>query len=290
MSSPSSMLEHVEPGEVTDSLAAYYLPAEEQAVVENGIASWHCHASNFVVVFSRLAAGQRLEVTGNEDEYFMIVANGGCPATVTAGDEQAHIAEDSVAIVPPGDSVVEATGDGYLWRVFSRDSHVYAERAAGALPVNGGAAVAPLVPWPEPVDGYRLRTYRIADHPNPATPTRIFRSRNLMVNLIPKREVLRPASKLTPHSHDDFEQASIVSVGEWVHHIRRPWGVDSTQWAADEHVRVPSPSVSVIRAQDVHTSQNVTEHAQIIDVFGPPRLDFSRKGLVINADEYPMPE
>lgn len=272
------------------SLAAYYLPDEEKGVVENGILSWHCHATNFVVIFSRLTAGQRLEVTGNADEYFVIVANGGCPATVTAGGEKAEIGEDSVAIVPPGDSVVEATGDGYLWRVFSRDSHVYAEQAANALPVNGDAPVAPLVPWPEPVGGYKLRTYRTADHPNPATPARIFRSRNLMVNLIRKRDVLRPPSNLTPHSHDDFEQASIVSVGEWVHHIRRPWGVDSTRWAEDEHVRVPSPSVSVIRTQDVHTSQNLTPEAQIIDVFGPPRLDFSRKGLVINADEYPMPE
>jgi hypothetical protein len=290
MSSPSSTLDHVEPGELTDSLAAYYLPNDERAVLENGIPNWHCHASNFVVVFSRLTAGQRLEVTGNEDEYFVIVANGGCPATVTAGGEKAEIGEDSVAIVPPGDSVVEAAGDGYLWRVFSRDSHVYAEQVANALPVNSDAPVAALVPWPEPVGGYKLRTYRTADHPNPATPARIFRSRNLMVNLIRKRDVLRPPANLTPHSHDDFEQASIVSVGEWVHHIRRPWGVDSTRWAADEHVRVPSPSVSVIRTQDVHTSQNLTPEAQIIDVFGPPRLDFSRKGLVINADEYPMPE
>jgi len=278
MSSPSS------------TLAAYYLPDEAEAVVENGVTSWHCHASNFVVVFSRLDAGQRLAVTGNDDEYVVVVANGGCPVRITAGDEQAEIAEDSLAIVPPGDSVVEATGGGLIWRVFSRDSHVYAERAANALPVNGGAPVAPLEPWPAPVGGYKLRTYRIADHPNPATPARIFRSRKLMVNLLPKREVLRPPSNLTPHSHDDFEQASIVSVGEWVHHIRRPWGVDSTRWADDEHVRVLSPSVSVIRAQDVHTSQNLTEHAQIIDVFGPPRLDFSRKGWVINADEYPMPE
>jgi len=273
-----------------ESLAAYYLPDDAKAVVENGVTSWHCHASNFVVIFSRLVAGQRLEVSGNDDEYIVVVANGGCPIRVTAGGERAELAEDSLAIVPPGDSVVEATGDGYLWRVFSRDSHVYAERAASALPVNGGAPVAPPVAWPEPVGGYKLRTYRIADHPNPSTVARLFRSRKLMVNLFHKREVLRPPSSLTPHSHDDFEQASIVSVGEWVHHVRRPWGVDSTQWAADEHVRVPSPSVSVIRAQDVHTSQNLTEQAQIIDVFCPPRLDFSHKGWVINADEYPMPE
>ena len=41
----------------------------------------------------------------------------------------------------------------------------------------------------------------------------------------------------------------------------------------------------------IHTSQSVNEMQHwLIDVFAPPRLDFSsRPGWVRNADDYPMP-
>jgi hypothetical protein len=40
----------------------------------------------------------------------------------------------------------------------------------------------------------------------------------------------------------------------------------------------------------VHTSRNIGGPGWLIDVFAPPRVDFSTKpGLVCNADEYPMP-
>ena len=41
----------------------------------------------------------------------------------------------------------------------------------------------------------------------------------------------------------------------------------------------------------IHTSQGIAgEGMRLIDVFAPPRVDFSRQdGWVLNADEYPMP-
>ncbi len=41
----------------------------------------------------------------------------------------------------------------------------------------------------------------------------------------------------------------------------------------------------------VHTSQGVAgEGMRLVDVFSPPRVDFSlRPGVVRNAEDYPMP-
>ena len=62
-------------------------------------------------------------------------------------------------------------------------------------------------------------------------------------------------------------------------------------WRPDEHLEIGSPSVTMIPPKVVHTSRNVGDtRSWLIDIFAPPRVDFSRKpGLVLNADEYPTP-
>ena len=76
-----------------------------------------------------------------------------------------------------------------------------------------------------------------------------------------------------------------------MHHIRVPWTPDSSTWRDDEHQRCEAPAIVVIPPPLVHTSQSVDEmHHWLIDLFAPPRRDFSeRPGWVLNADEYPMP-
>jgi hypothetical protein len=62
-------------------------------------------------------------------------------------------------------------------------------------------------------------------------------------------------------------------------------------WREDDHQLCASPAVAIIPPPAVHTSQyvNDTRH-QLVDVFGPPRRDFSdRPGWVLNHDDYPMP-
>ncbi|MNY82501.1 hypothetical protein D3C86_2246420 [compost metagenome] len=52
-----------------------------------------------------------------------------------------------------------------------------------------------------------------------------------------------------------------------------------------------SPSMTVIPAQVIHTSEAVGANTNfLIDVFCPPRHDFSQQaGWVLNSDEYPEP-
>src|ERR1041384_4140087 len=97
----------------------------------------------------------------------------------------------------------------------------------------------------------------------------------------------RHPSKLSPHSHVDFEQCSLVLHREYVHHIRFPWTPNLAAWLDDDHTRIGSPSVAVIPPASIHTSQATgAEWNQLIDIFSPPRIDFSKEpGWVLNADD-----
>jgi hypothetical protein len=112
-----------------------------------------------------------------------------------------------------------------------------------------------------------------------------------MVNYTEPRPGPRDVTRMSPHVHDDFEQASLVLDGSFVHHIRWPWGTNMRHWKPDEHEICAGPSLTVIPPLTVHTSQQVgTGINQLVDIFAPPRLDFSSMdGWVLNASDYPMP-
>jgi quercetin dioxygenase-like cupin family protein len=212
------------------------------------------------------------------------------PVTVTARDEVARVAEEAFVVVPPGDSEVRADADGVLIRLFSTRAD---DLRAAALNAQAYAEpdmrAAPLEPWPDPVGGFRLRVYRLADTPiAEGRFGRIFRTTNLMVNFLAEEPEPRNPRKLSPHHHDDFEQISLAVKGRFMHHIRYPWGPDSAQWRPDESREIATPSICVIPPPTVHTTQGVGPHQQLIDIFSPPRVDFSASGWVLNADDYPQ--
>ena len=265
-----------------------------QKVDADGTRHWITRAANFVTVISETPAGTVL-ARNNPDEYLVLLPPG-TEAVAEAGGTRIETKGDSLIIAPPGESQIRLRTSGTVVRVFSNKAEDLTAAAVNAATYADGAPeVAPLTPWPDPAGGFRLHHYDLSNiaSPDPGPlKMRVFRSTNLMINIFMPWVTRRDEKKLSPHSHDDFEQISIGLKGAFAHHLRYPWSPDKTSWREDEHERYDnSPSVLVIPARVIHTSQDVGQGTTwLVDVFGPPRMDFSSKpSFVLNASEYPMP-
>jgi len=266
-----------------------FLTLEPSEIGEHGSRTWNARSANAVLSYTQAKAGDVFRRTHQPDEYAVLMYSESAPVRIRAGGEEADVDEAAFAVVPPGDSVIEILDDGVLIRLFSTEADDLREGALNAAAyAEPDERVAPLEPWPDPVGGFQLRVYRLADSPlSEDRFGRIFRTTNMMVNFVPEEEGPRDARKLSPHFHDDFEQISLAVQGRFMHHIRYPWGPDSTQWRDDENREIGTPSICIIPPPTVHTTQGRGDHQQLIDIFSPPREDFSASGWVLNADDYP---
>ena len=161
----------------------------EQApdVVEaDGTRSWVTRARNFAVVVSQTKPGTVLERNDNPDESMLVLAPG-VGATIEAGTDRADSVGDSLTILPPGGSRMTVRTGGTVARIFSdRATDVMAVANNRATYADGAPEVAPIKAWPDPVGGFRLRHYPLAqyDSPDPSPlKMRVFRSTNLMINI-----------------------------------------------------------------------------------------------------------
>jgi hypothetical protein len=263
--------------------AAQYFDLRETAIVR---------AQNVILAHTEARAGDDLD-NGTLEGELAIVVTGASPAfTVLTDDGATKIDEPGLVVVPSGTSRLSVHGDGPLVRLIEATEPAWRDRPANASSyAEDHPRVALLRRWPEPVESKGVRFYPLSEVPaDPKRFGRIFRTRSFMVNFLPEGGP-RDVHRLSPHTHDDFEQLSLAVQGEYVHHIRTPWLSDSTTWREDEHVRLGSPSVAIIPPPTVHTSAASDPGVnQLIDIFSPPRVDFSEKpGWVLNADDYPMP-
>jgi hypothetical protein len=258
-----------------------------------GSCSWWVRGQNFVLCYTVARPGEVLARQDQADEYMVLFPTDRSAAHVSAGRVRVEIGDAAVVVVPPGSSSVEVSGETTLVRLFSATSTDLLAKCHNNLDYREPHAnVAPFQPWPDPLDGHRLRSYRSVDYPyTKGRFGRIFRCSTVMVNVFDVEPEPRDPTRLSPHSHADFEQCSLAVRGEYVHHIRTPWTPDSLTWRVDDHVRVPAPSVAIIPPPATHTSQSVGSAGnQLVDIFCPPRADFSAQpGWVINESEYPVP-
>lgn len=263
-----------------------------------GSEQWLVRGQNFVFILTHPVAGDTIWDSKLSSEQVVLLVDEQSSITGTAegdiSDAEHRLSGPALAVVPPGGSTISSTGTGSIVQLLQSDETEWAAKALNAdAYADPDPRAAVLEPWPEPVDGPRWRNYRMADHPvEKGRFGRIFRSRAFMINFMPPSQGPRDLAKMSPHFHQDFEQASLVMAGQYIHHIQTPWITDGTQWRPEDHARVASPSLTIIPPPTVHTSQAIDRNVNhLIDIFSGPRADFSAQpDWVRNADEYPSPQ
>lgn len=257
----------------------------------HGSRTWWTRSQAMVVAHSEVAAGDTLDVDAG-GEYVVLVIDD-TPVRVEHEGHTESVAESAVVVMPSGRSAVHTDGPGTVIRIFGAPTvPALAARCANAADyADPDPNVAEWAPWPAPPAGERIRVYTYADHPlEDGRLGRLIRCSTVMVNAFGRHSDEREFTTLSPHHHADFEQISLQIEGDFVHHMRVPWGPQIADWRDDEHRRTPSPATVVIPPPLIHTTQPTAGRRYLIDVFAPPRWDFSEQpGWVRNADEYPMP-
>ncbi len=278
--------------------SASYVKFYEQPAVEQtpSFKQWFARGQNFILAYAELGAGAEtgalLKRTKQADEYIVLLPDAESRAEIVTRDERVPVNGFSLIIVPPGESEIVMRTPGRIVRLFTTRAKELLEKCANNThydPPN--PRVAPLVPWPAPPSGFKIRAYSLDVPPTPGRFGRIFRCTTFMVNFLDPNDGPRDPQKMSPHHHDDFEQGSLALAGTFTHHLRWPWTTDMTQWRSDEHEVCATPSLAVIPAPAIHTTEaRGAGFNQLVDIFCGPRMDFSKQpGWVLNAQEYPLP-
>jgi hypothetical protein len=254
-----------------------------------GYRSWLARGESFLVRFSETEAGASLNRHAQPDEYAVVVPDARTTLEIEWEGTRTAVPGYSVSFVPPGRSIIHVIKGGPIASFFTSRA---ADLAALCPVYQPDPNVPAIVDWPEPRGGRRVHSYSLEVPPEEGRFGKIFRGTTMMVNWLDPRNGPRDSKVLSPHDHDDFQQGSVVFGGDYVHHLRWPWTADGTLWRDDEHHAIGAPSIAFIPARVLHTSQAMGAGVnQMIDVFCPPRMDFSKKpGWVLNADDYPVPD
>lgn len=257
-----------------------------------GIKTWYARGQNFTLAYSEAEAGAELERSGQPDEYVLLLPDEGSSVELATDQEAETVPGYSITFVPAGNSRMTFKSRCRLVRLFSIRSTDLAAKCSNAESyAEPHPNVAAFEPWPDPVGGYKVRTYTLDVAPEEGRFGRIWRCSTFMVNYLDPITGERPRDKMSPHAHDDFEQCSLVLAGEFEHHVRWPWGTNMNVWREDDHEVCGTPSIAVIPPPAIHTTGSTGAGVnQLVDIFCPPRTDFSLKqGWVLNSEDYPMP-
>jgi hypothetical protein len=244
---------------------------------------------NFLIEWFESSQASTLAFASGHETIVMLFDTSG---KISGQSLSADAPRRSVSIVPAGryDIHLQGPGHGCILSTDRQDVPPSALNAASyQTPDTRVAPIGPL--WPRRSGANTIQMFEIDKVKAPADNPRLkmFQSSTMSINWV-DYDGPRDRTALSPHSHADFEQASLAVAGDFIHHLRVTWGKNANAWRDDEHKLAGSPSVLVIPPDLIHTTEGVGDgHHLLIDVFAPPRRDFIAKNWVHNAGEYQSP-
>lgn len=276
----STQIHPIRPGSLTKLSQAPAHPLERDATLRRA------RGQNFVADWIEGEAGASF-VSRSSGETMLIAADSADAVLRHAGSETTMPGR-TIAILPAGETVIDFGGKAILIRLSGASA-----LADGMDPANAAdyaspdAAVAtPGKPSAALVPGIRLHSIDALKAPADKPRLKMLRSADISINWV-EYHGLRDRTALSPHDHVDFEQGSLAIRGDFLHHLRVPWGADATQWQDDRHIEAPAASLMVIPPRVIHTTEGLGDgHHILLDVFCPPRADFLAKGWIANDTEY----
>ena len=245
---------------------------------------------NFLVDWFEASQAASVNFASDDETMVMLFDTAG---TISGGGQSKEVPRRSLSILPAGAYEIKlaGAGRGCILSTNRKDTPPEPLNTASYQPLD--ARVAPVGPsWARTGDSRNIQVFEIDKVKAPADNPRLkmFQSATMSINWV-DYDGPRDRTALSPHSHRDFEQASLAVSGDFVHHLRVEWGKNANEWREDVHKTAPSPSVLVIPPELIHTTEGVNAgHHLLIDVFAPPRRDFIAKNWVLNAGEYLDPK
>jgi len=235
-------------------------------------------ADNFSVEW--IAAGASAEVESRDESLALFLQ---APGAVSGVYGRVPIPPRSVAILPPGRHDLRADAGGVAAVIAtSRPDLPGADRPRDPR-------VAPLRPAfrrRRPLAAPEVHALEAIVHPADNPRLRFLQTATISVNLV-AYDGPRGRRGLSPHSHAAFEQGTLAVEGDYVHHLRTPWGPDAEAWRDDQHLEAAAGTLLVIPPDLVHTTEGVREGRHVlVDIFAPPRRDFIAKGWMFNVQDY----
>jgi hypothetical protein len=208
--------------------------------------------------------------------------------TLALGSESVDIPDDALVVAPAGDASVTLRAPGVVLVLATQRSDRDPARAINAPVARDARVKAVGAPFARTGGAKSVQVFPIAQlHPPPTNGRlRFLQSATMSINLV-IYDGPRGRNALSPHAHTDFEQATLAIQGDYVHHLRAPWGPDADQWRDDVHLPAGPASMLLIPPHLIHTTEGVGEGRHVLmDIFAPPRRDFIQKGWVANAADY----